>query len=113
MQQLSIDQIKKSRVKALQNAGELIHDAEILFKEERWPRVLFLCQISGEEIGKYIMLSSIFVKKISEVEINWKRVWQRLNSHTEKYELATYMEDIFLEIDALSDMRNSKLSQET
>lgn len=108
MQQLSIDQVKNSRVKALQNANELIQDAEILFREERWPIVLFLCQISGEEIGKYIMLSSIFIQQISEIEIDWKRIWKRLTSHTEKYELVTYMEDIFLEKNVFADMKKYK-----
>ena len=103
MKQLSIEQIKNSRVKALQNANELIEDADILFKGERWPRVLFLCQISGEEIGKYIMLSSLLVQQISEKEIDWKRIWKRLTSHTEKYELATYMENIYLGKDQSAD----------
>ena len=115
MRQLSIDQIKNSRVKALQNANELIQDAEILFNEEQWPRVLFLCQISGEEIGKYIMLSSIFVQQISEVEIDWRRIWKRLTSHIEKYELVTYMEDVFLEKNVFIDMKkyNDKLTDES
>jgi len=93
----------------------LIQDAEILFKEERWPRVLFLCQISGEEIGKYIMLSSIFIKQISELEIDWKRIWKRLTSHTEKYELVTYMEDVFLEKNVFTDMKkyHDKLKDES
>jgi AbiV family abortive infection protein len=105
MQKLSIEQIKESRVKALQNADELIHDAEILFKEKRYPRVLFLCQISGEEIGKYVMLTSIFVQLISEVDLDWKKTWKRLTSHTEKYELVTYMEDVFLERNVFADMK--------
>ena len=105
MRQLSIKQIKLSRVKALQNANELIEDAEILFKEERWPRVLFLCQISGEEIGKYVMLSSLLVQQISEKEIDWKRIWKRLTSHTEKYELATFMENVFLGKNLPTDMK--------
>ena len=115
MRQLSINQIKESRLKALQNAEELVNDAEILFQAERWPRVLFLCQISGEEIGKYLLLSSIFVQKISGVDIDWKRVWKRLTSHTEKYELVTYAEDVFLEKEILADIKNyfEKLKDES
>ena len=97
MKPLSVEQIRISRLKSIRNADELINDAEILFKKGRWARTLFLCQIAGEEIGKYLLLSSTFVQVIAGDHIDWKRFWERITSHREKLELVTYMEDIFLE----------------
>jgi AbiV family abortive infection protein len=98
MKPLSIDQLKVDRSKALKNAGELIKDSDFLFKKGSWARTLFLSQIAGEEIGKHVLLSSLFIQVIAGDHINWKRAWARITSHREKLELATYMEeDIFLE----------------
>lgn len=97
MKKLSVEQVKIAREKALRNAKDLIKDAELLYANARWPRVVFLCQIAGEEIGKHILLSSLTIHLIAGDEINWKRVWKRLTSHREKLEMVTYLEDVFLE----------------
>ena len=97
MKKLSVEQVKIAREKALRNAKDLIKDAELLYENARWPRVVFLCQIAGEEIGKHILLSSLTIRLIAGDEINWKRVWKRLTSHREKLEMVTYLEDVFLE----------------
>ena len=97
MRKLTLEQIESARKKAIQNAAELLEDARLLFKNERWPRVLFLSQIAGEEIGKHILLSSLTVHALAGDKINWKRAWKRLTSHREKLEMITYMEDVFLE----------------
>ncbi len=89
MKKLSVEQVKIAREKALRNAKDLIKDAELLYENARWPRVVFLCQIAGEEIGKHILLSSLTIRLIAGDEINWKRVWKRLTSHREKLEMVT------------------------
>jgi AbiV family abortive infection protein len=96
MKPLSIEQLKIARRKSLQNAGELINDAEILFKSKSWARTLFISQIAGEEIGKYLILTSAFVSLVAGDNVNWKKFWQRITSHQEKLQMATYLEDILL-----------------
>ena len=57
---LDRERLRQAGVKALQNAEQLIEEAEILYERERWPRVVFLCQIAGEELGKcFISLTAI------------------------------------------------------
>jgi AbiV family abortive infection protein len=97
MRTLTLDQAKSARRKALQNARELVEEAELLLDHKRWARALFLCQIAGEEIGKYILLNSVVVCMIAGDVINWTRLWKRLTSHQEKLELVTFVEDMFLE----------------
>src|ERR1017187_7040606 len=54
------EQLRQASIKALQNAEQLVEEAELLHKHERWPRVVFLCQIAGEELGKcFISLTAI------------------------------------------------------
>lgn len=97
MKQLSIAQLKTARQKALKNAEDLVKDAEVLFEFASYPRVLFLSHIAGEEIGKYIILTSTFVMLVAGKTINWRKFWKRITSHKVKLELITYMEDIYLD----------------
>lgn len=97
MKPLSLDQLKIARQKALTNARELVEEAKLLFEKEHWARALFLSQIAGEEIGKYILLSSTAVNLIAGDEIQWSKFWKRLTSHREKQTMITYIEDILLD----------------
>jgi AbiV family abortive infection protein len=56
MNELSIEQLITGGQKAFQNAYDLIQDAEIPCKNQRWARCVFLCSIAIEELGKYIMI---------------------------------------------------------
>jgi len=95
--ELTIEQVKIAQQKALNNAEALVKDAEALFELKSYPRVVFLSQIAGEEIGKHIMFSSLFVRLLAGEEINWKKFWTKATSHKRKLELVTYMEDVYLE----------------
>lgn len=94
---LGIDQLKAARLKALQNAEELINEASILFNNGCWARVVFLSQVGAEEIGKYIMLTSALVEVIvNPVSFSWKKFWRRYLSHTAKSQNILLFEDIML-----------------
>lgn len=92
-QKLKPEKLFEGRKKALQNAKELLEDAKILFKANRYARSFFLIQISTEELGKYgIMVTS----SISAIHgsLNWKRFWKRFRDHKNKTEHLLLFEDL-------------------
>lgn len=99
MKKLNLEQIKDARVKTLQNAKDLIDDADILYKTNQSPRIIFLCQIAGEELGKYFILSNSALELIYKGSLNWNRFWKQLTSHKFKLKTITLMEDILLNRD--------------
>jgi len=99
MKKLTLKQLKDARLKTLRNAEDLIKEAEILYKNGHFPRIIFLCQIAGEEIGKYFIIGSFIVDFIKG-NINWKRFWKRFLSHQEKLETLTFFENILLGMEA-------------
>jgi len=94
---LSIDQLKSGRLKALQNAKELLKEASILFDNACWARAAFLSQIVTEELGKYLILTSALIEVIVKPKsFSWKKFWRRYLSHKEKSKLISVFEDIAL-----------------
>ena len=83
MPELSLEQLTHGSVQALQNAVDLIGDAECLFKEGRWARSAFLAQIAIEELGKYLIIMGAIGNVIAG-QIEWKMFWKRFVSHREK-----------------------------
>ena len=83
MRELSLEQLTHGRLTALQNAIDLISDAECLFKEGRWARSAFLSQIAIEELGKYLIIMGAIGNLIAE-QIEWRKFWKRFVSHREK-----------------------------
>ena len=61
---LTIEQLKEGRLKALQNAESLIRETPILPDNNYRARALFLSQVSGEELGNYVMLINALKLKI-------------------------------------------------
>ncbi len=94
---LTREQLKEGRLKALANARDLVDEAQLLHADARWPRVVFLCHIAAEELGKYIMLMSAFVElTVDPRQFDWNRFWKRFNSHHQKFTLLTFWEDLYL-----------------
>jgi AbiV family abortive infection protein len=83
LRELSLEQLIHGRLKALQNAIDLINDAECLFKEGRWARSAFLSQIAIEELGKYLMIMGAIGNLIAG-KIELRKFWRRFLSHREK-----------------------------
>ena len=81
--QLTQDQLNQARLKALQNAKELLRDAKLLFICKRWPRVVFLCRTAEEEMGKYWFLVGATIISIAG-EIDWKGFWRSYKNHKDK-----------------------------
>jgi AbiV family abortive infection protein len=101
---LSADQLKAGRLKALQNAKELLRESTLLFDNGFWARSVFLSTVVGEELGKYVML----IGAVAEVVVlkdsfDWKKFWRRYLSHTKKNQIILMLEDFMLsEVDDLT-----------
>jgi AbiV family abortive infection protein len=108
--QLSAEEIKNAGIKAFQNACELAQEAELLFEHGHLSRAVFLCCISGEELGKcFISLSAVMNRRAGV--FNEKRYKKRFRTHREKTAILHFFEDVFV---SLSDpIEPSQLEAET
>ena len=52
---LSVHQALSIAAKSYMNGESLLEDARVLFANERWPRVIFMCCIAQEELSKTIL----------------------------------------------------------
>jgi len=83
LQKLTLDQLAIGRAKAFQNAADLIEDVDLLFRQRRWARVVFLSQIAIEELGKYLMIIGA-IGQVLKNQMDWQSFWKRFKKHTEK-----------------------------
>jgi AbiV family abortive infection protein len=83
MKPMSLEQLIEGRLKCLQNAADLVHDAEILLCSGRSARAVHLAYIAIEELGKYLMITG-GIGRILKGTMDWKRFWKRFRSHKEK-----------------------------
>jgi AbiV family abortive infection protein len=88
---LGVEQVFQGSKKALANAAELVRDATILYRNKSWARSVFLCQIAGEEMGKYIFSVSACVGVITDT-IDWNRFWKNHRNHTDKTSMIMFVE---------------------
>jgi AbiV family abortive infection protein len=81
---LDLNNLKLGIIKNLRNSQELIDEAEILFKNEKYARTYLLSHIAIEESSKCAMLLKIIAFNIWEEEIDIKNVRKRYSNHKEK-----------------------------
>jgi AbiV family abortive infection protein len=84
MKSLSVSQIEEARSKILQNAMELVEEAELLLANGRFARAYSLSHLACEEIAKIPMLVRAATDKILGRDVDWQKLNRRLRSHTEK-----------------------------
>lgn len=96
MRELSKEQLIQGGEAAIENAAALVAEAELLHENCKWARTVFLCQIAGEELGKYVLIGSALLELAVTTKLDWRRFWKRYLSHKSKLKLITYAEDIFL-----------------
>lgn len=95
---LTAEKLREAGIKSLDNASELVREARLLFERGFWSRTVFLCCISGEELGKcFITLSAVVNHKVGK--FNEKRYKQRFRTHEEKTGSLNFFEDIFVSSD--------------
>ena len=87
-------------VKSLANANELVEEAQLLFDHRRWPRVVFLCQIAGEELAKCFM-SLTAIPRYAFETFNESTFLRRLRDHREKTGEIDFFEQLFVGSDSI------------
>jgi AbiV family abortive infection protein len=94
-EQLTADDLRDAGIKSFENASELVEEAQLLFEHRHWGRAVFLCCISGEELGKcFISLSAVVNRRSGAFDE--RRYKQRLRDHREKAASLNLFEDIFV-----------------
>jgi len=97
MKGLTFNQIIEGRRAALANARQLIQESALLHDHGHWARVVFLCQIAGEELGKVFLFAATHMQMVAEPEkVKWNKVWKQLTSHKAKSKLMNHMEDLLI-----------------
>jgi AbiV family abortive infection protein len=80
---LTIPEIAEGIRLCIENAGELIEDANCLYEADRYPRALFCLCAADQEMGKVNTLSSM-VTIGSKQQSQWKQKWKRFTDHKTK-----------------------------
>jgi AbiV family abortive infection protein len=90
---LTENQLKSAVRKAVENAGMLIREAEILFGNECWARAVFLAQIASEEIGKADLMLFARVNLV-EGKLDWTGFWEKVTQHRSKLGVVVFLEKL-------------------
>jgi len=91
MKPLSIDVIEEGRVKVVENARELIEDAELLMENGRAARAYCLAYLAYEELAKIPVLIEVLSKTLRGISIDWGSVGKNLFKHYRKFRMASAM----------------------
>lgn len=78
---LTSAEIAEGMSAALRNAEDLLDDARLLLKNERYPRAASLAVLAMEEVGKAVILSVFIFIQPSD---DGQKLWRAFFSHTDK-----------------------------
>ena len=106
----SIPQILSAISKTLENAQELIEDAELLLENNRYPRAFALAHLACEELIKCQLLFPVAFELARDRPIDWKTIDRGLKEHRVKIGGAIFL-DFVLEPSSNGVYQASKLSQ--
>lgn len=112
LNQLSIQDLEGLFFKIYENACELIDEAELLYKNQKYARS-YLCSHSAfEEFGKIPMLHSAAVEIHMGKKVDWKSLNKRIRNHIEKISLSSlsifYFDSLIKKHDVEIKIQNSK-----
>jgi len=91
---LSINQILSASSKIMENAQELIEEAELLLNNNKNARAFALAHLASEEFIKFNLLLPVAFELARDHSINWKEIGMRLNNHLVKIRGAIFLEFI-------------------
>jgi len=115
---LDQENLRKGLILTIRNAQELIDEAEILLKNEKFARAYTLSHIAVEETSKCTMLLKLLSFKIWEEHIDDKKVRKRYFNHKEKlsnFNLLKILsgkndiENLDIDIENLNNAKNDSL----
>ncbi len=110
MKALSIPQVLSAFSKALENAQELIEDAELLLENNRYPRAFALAHLASEELIKSQLLFPVALVLARDRPVDWKKIHRVLRNHQVKIEGIILLDFVF-EPPSDGIYQASKLSQ--
>lgn len=96
LEELTISELEIGIVKVLENAENMIFEADLLYKKGRYPRAYTLSQLAIEEIGKSRLLFSLIMDLKLGNEINYKEANRDFIHHQTKSKSAIVFETIVL-----------------
>ena len=95
MKKVTVEALRAGREKLLENAIELIEEANILLDNNKFSRTYTLSHLAWEELSKIPVLNTIEIELALGNEINWKSINRRLYNHKSKIRAAILFEYIF------------------
>lgn len=78
---LSINQILTACSKIMENAQELIEEAQLLLEHNKYARAFALAHLATEELIKFNLLIPVAAELARNHNINWKEIGTRLTNH--------------------------------
>lgn len=111
MNDLSITEIESLRALVLQNAGELVVEAGILFDHRKFARAFTLAHLSSEELAKLPFLAWVGITLVKGESIDWKKLDKRLRSHPAKLKGLLFVDFLGMSVDPA--IKEIKVHQET
>ncbi|MGB9936496.1 MAG: AbiV family abortive infection protein [Methanobacterium sp.] len=95
MKELSINEIEEIRIKILDNARELLEEAELLLANKRYARAYKLSHLACEEMAKIPIIVNAGIEKLRGLEVNWKQVDQKMRNHKVKIKSFLFIDFLF------------------
>lgn len=92
---LNTQQIIDGMNACLENAKSLVNDAEILYRQGKYPRAFCLCILVFEELGKIPMLSRTLLFDPQDLT-SWKNFWKRFRKHEAKQFNTAFLEPFLI-----------------
>ncbi len=81
MKPLSINQIFSASSEIMENAQDLIEEAELLLKNNKYARAFALAHLASEELVKFNLLIPVAVELARDHSVNWNEIGSRLTNH--------------------------------
>ena len=92
------EEFKKGINLCLENANDLISDAELLLENKRFQRAYTLFQLASEEVGKALLIYLNFIFPTSGEENSFKTFKKEFKHHSIKMERIISMEYFLLQL---------------
>ena len=81
MKPLIINQILSASSKSMENAQELVEEAELLLKNNKYARAFALAHLACEELIKFQALIPVAFELARNHRVDWKKIDKRLRNH--------------------------------
>jgi len=95
MSKFSIKEIEKILIKFLDNARELLEEADLLLENKKFARAYSLAHLACEEVAKIIMISRTAYEITRGKDIDWERIIKRLRNHREKIKDILFLDFLY------------------